>query len=319
MIQVEISSICPGKCMYCPHTTMKDAWKSRLMAPETYVRLWPLFCETFRVHLQGWGEPLLHPDFLDMVAMARRAGCLVSTTTCGLFMKESLAADIVDSGMDIIVFSMTGSRAETHNAMRGGVDFEKLLDSIRLFQSVRKKKKGIHLEVHLAYLMMASQVEEVLRLPDLMESLGVHAAVVSTLDYIPGEGFEREAFLPEEREKIEDARKILDLAVQKAHEKGLSLYYALPEPEPLLKCLEDIGYSLYVDAEGLMSPCIYLNLPTEIPDPERRVFGSCLLENPVDVWKSEDFAAFRVALSTGKPDEVCVNCPKRFARVYPDE
>ena len=95
-MQVEVSSVCTCRCTYCPHTTKKDVWQSRLMSAETFAALWPLMRQCGRVHLQGWGEPFLHPRFMDFVSVARRAGCAVSTTTCGQHMDESLAAAIVE-------------------------------------------------------------------------------------------------------------------------------------------------------------------------------------------------------------------------------
>ena len=28
-IQVEVTSVCPGRCVYCPHTTQAGYWRSR--------------------------------------------------------------------------------------------------------------------------------------------------------------------------------------------------------------------------------------------------------------------------------------------------
>lgn len=312
--QVEVTSACPGGCVYCPHTTMKTQWKARHMAPETFARLWPLLLETTRVHLQGWGEPFLHPRFLDMAALVRRADCLVSTTTCGLFMDEAFAARLVDSGIDIVAFSLTGASPASNNEARKGVDFDRVIDNIRILQKVRQAKLGVHLELHFAYLMLASQVEEVRRLPELMQDLGMHAAVVSTLDYIPAPGWEAEAFAPAETEKIAKARTVLEETAARAAAMGFSLYYSLPETEPRSDCLENPARSVYVDAEGNLAPCIYVNLPTGTEDPLRRVYGSCLRDNPLHVWQGSEFGAFRAALSSGEPDENCRNCPKRFAR-----
>ena len=311
--QIEVTSLCPGGCLYCPHTTTRDQWKSRNMEPETFARLWPLLLEARRVHLQGWGEPLLHSRFFDMAALARRADCLVSTTTCGLRMNEEIAARLVDSGLDIVAFSLTGATAASNNQARSGVDFDRVLSAIRTLQEVRRAKMGVHLEVHLAYLMLASQVDEALLLPDLMHELGVHAAVVSTLDYLPAPKWRAEAFFPQETAKVEAARRVLKQAAARARELEVSLFYSLPRPDPAPACLEDPSRSVYVDAEGNISPCIYVNLPTETDDPMRRVFGSCLRADPVDIWRGHDFEAFRKALVQGAPDAPCRDCPKRFA------
>lgn len=76
---------------------------------------------------------------------------------------------------------------------------------MRTLQRVRKAKMGVHLELHFAYLMLASQMEAVEGLPDLMDELDVHAAVISTLDYIAAPGLEAEAFSPHEAGKLDAA------------------------------------------------------------------------------------------------------------------
>ena len=91
-LQVEVSSHCNARCRYCPRTLAGSRWPSRLMDPALFERLRPVLRRTRLVYLQGWGEPFLHPRFMDFVSVARRAGCAVSTTTCGQHMDESLAA-----------------------------------------------------------------------------------------------------------------------------------------------------------------------------------------------------------------------------------
>ncbi|MFQ9489866.1 MAG: hypothetical protein ACLR0N_01920 [Bilophila wadsworthia] len=122
-----------------------------------------------------------------------QGGCRVSTTTCGLRMDETLAGQIVESGIDIVAFSLVGTD-EASNAPRAGVPFSRVREAVRTLQRVRKAKMGVHLELHFAYLMLASQMEAVEGLPDLMDELDVHAAVISTLDYIAAPGLEAEAF-----------------------------------------------------------------------------------------------------------------------------
>ncbi len=314
VIQIEVTSICHGRCVYCPHVTMGEHWKSRHMEADTYARLWPLLRESVRAHLQGWGEPFTHPRFLDMVALARRAGCFVSTTTCGLRMTENFAASLVESGLDIIAFSLAGTTAKSNDALRQGVDFKRVLESIRLLQKVRTAQGGVHLEIHIAYLVLASRVKEVRRLPGLMQELGVHAAVVSTLDPNLVPDWAHEAFAPDEQNKIAEAHVELEAAAAEAARLGLDFDYSLPEPTPRRGCLENVDRTVFVDAEGFMSPCVYLNPPTSLPEPSRRIFGSCLQQDPVVIWKSEAFSTFRARLLSNEPDAACLRCPKRYAR-----
>ncbi|MDO5483730.1 MAG: SPASM domain-containing protein [Desulfovibrionaceae bacterium] len=61
-----------------------------------------------------------------------------------------------------------------------------------------------------------------------------------------------------------------------------------------------------------ISPCVYLNVPDNTPDPRRRVFGNALEGNALDIWHCGEFADFRAALTGNRPDAACLACPKRF-------
>ena len=322
-MQVEVSSVCACRCTYCPHTTKKDVWQSRLMSAETFAALWPLMRQCGRVHLQGWGEPFLHPRFMDFVSVARRAGCAVSTTTCGQHMDESLAAAIVDSGMDVVAFSLAGTD-EASNASRQGIPFSRVCEAIRCLQEVRRKKQGVHLEVHLAYLLLPSQLEAVKRLPELMEELDVHCAVVSTMDYIASPELAVEAYSPEEADKVAAASAVLAPVAARVRQSGRELWYALPDPEAVGRvrngCRENVDRTIYVDTQGNLSPCVYVNLPTSEEDPKRRIFARAEYGRPAgelaELWRTRGFRDFRAALAGPWPDLPCAGCSKRFEKIW---
>lgn len=311
-VQVEVTSRCPARCTYCPHTILQEKWKPRDMNMDTFARLWPLMRHSARVHLQGWGEPLLNPAFFQMAALARRAGCQVSTTTCGLRMTPEIALKIVESGIDIAAFSLAGTDAQS-NASRHGVAFDRVCESVSMLQEVRRRRMAVHLEIHFAYLVLASDMEAVRGLPALMQRLGVHAAVVSTLDYLPDPALGAEAITFQDPGKLEKAAAILDEAADEARSLGLDFHYALPKPDASgRKCHENIDRSLYVSADGGVSPCVYLNVPAEIAAIPRRVFGNVCAEEPMSIWESDDFRRFRENLVHGQPEQSCRICPKRF-------
>jgi MoaA/NifB/PqqE/SkfB family radical SAM enzyme len=311
-VQIEVSARCPGRCVYCPHTVFGEERVSRDMAMETFARIWPLMRRSSRVHLQGWGEPLLNASFFEMAALARKAGCAVSTTTSGLPMSEAMALKIVESGMDIVAFSIVGSDA-AGNASRRGVDFDRVCEAVSTLQRVRRSRMGVHLEIHFAYLMLASTMASVRGLPGLMERLGVHAAVISTLDYIAEPGLESEGFSPRESEKLEKASVILRETESEARRMGLDFYWSLPRPAAAGKsCRENVGRSLFVAADGSVSPCVYLNMSACNRNRDRRVFGNVCSQDPIFIWEGEDFRRFRNRMEGEEPDRCCISCLKRF-------
>ncbi|WP_461209605.1 radical SAM protein [Desulfocurvus sp. DL9XJH121] len=310
-IQVEMTSHCAGRCTYCPRTVLSDSWRSRHMAAETFAALWPLMLRARRVHLQGWGEPFLHPEFMEFARLALSAGCQVSTTSGGLRMDEGLAEDIVASGMDVVAFSLTGTDAAS-NAARAGVPFERVERAVRILQGVREKRQGVHLEIHLAYLLLASQLEALRGLPGLMDEWGVHAVVVSTLDCVPTPELAGEGFHPDERDKIAAAERVLAEVGVEVRASGRDIFAVLPRERPAPSCRERAHRTLYCDAEGVLAPCVLLNLPLDGLQGGRLTFGSIRDEDAASIWDKPEYQAFRRALETDSPDPACKDCLKRF-------
>ena len=311
-IQVEVTSRCPGRCAYCPRTTRRADWVSRDMDLATFARLEPMLHRTGRVHLQGWGEPLLNPAFFDMAALARRSGCAVSTTTCGLCMDDVIAAGLVASGIDIAAFSFAGTDPES-NRSRAGVDFDRVCDAIGRLAAAKAARGADSPAIHLAYLLLASNLEAVRGLPALMRRLSVQGAVVSTLDYIAAPGMEADAYLPHETDKIAAAADVLAETAAEAERLGHGFHFELPQASaPGTGCRENAARSLFVSADGLLSPCIYVNVPFDAPDPRRRVFGSIREEDPLAIWRKPEFRRFRDRVCGSDPDLPCRGCPKRF-------
>lgn len=284
------------------------------MADATFAALWPLMRRSRRVHLQGWGEPLLHPRFLDYVALARTAGCAVSSTTCGLRMNETLADGLVRSGMDVLAFSLTGTDAAA-NAARRNVPFERVAEAVACLHAARRRRRGATPRLHLAYLLLAGHEESARRLPELMREWDVAACVVSTLDMPVLPEHRHLAFAPHEHEKIAAARALLEEISARAARDHRSIRYGLPGPQPVHACREDIDRSCYIDADGAVSPCIYVNVPCGRPPedgPAPRVFGHVPADDPWEVWNRQAFADFRGDLAHDVPPPPCVRCPKRY-------
>ena len=89
-----------------------------LVADATWDRLSSDLGLARHVHLQGWGEPLLHPRLPEMAKAAKAAGSDVGITTNGDLLEPAIDW-IVEERVDQIVFSVAGDDA-THADLRAG-------------------------------------------------------------------------------------------------------------------------------------------------------------------------------------------------------
>lgn len=307
-LQIEVSSYCNGGCDYCPQAS--PDWKKIHMEPDTFARLWPVLRNCKRSHLQGWGEPLLNPHFFEFEQFARKAGCQTSTTTSGRHISSDLARKLAQSGMDVLAVSLAGTD-EASNSCRKNVPFENVCESLRTLRKALNAEKSA-MKLHIAYLLLADRMDAVKALPELMEKYDIDASIVSTLDYLAFPRQKTLAILPHETEKLKRARELLENISSKAESMGRSIFYDLPgeQDEGHLLCHEYPDRSFYIDAEGNVSPCIYLNVQGKTE--EKKIFGNIRDLTPPEIWRQPDYADFRNQLRCGNPSGLCLSCAKRY-------
>lgn len=114
----ELTPDCNAFCPFClrpPTDRLQKTVKLTLSQVQRALdELWDL--GGFFVGLTG-GEPLLHPQFDDIVAYARRLGFAVSVTTNGFLLDSERIAKLTDLGLYNFVISLHSVRDETYQKM----------------------------------------------------------------------------------------------------------------------------------------------------------------------------------------------------------
>ncbi len=318
-IQVEVTSYCNALCVYCPRTVFKESWQDRHLSLETFKRLKPVLSRTDLVHLQGWGEPFLNPEFFEIAAFAKQAGCKVGTTTNATLLNEERIRKVIETGIDILAFSLAGT-GESNDIIRKGTSLKKVLKAIETLSREKEKRGKTAPEIHLAYMLFRSGMAELESLPGLLEGLGVSQVVVSTLDFVPTEELRNEAVIPTTREEYEELCSHLDRLVEAGREKGLSVHYHLVSPEKRKDvCTENIQKALCISSDGAVTPCVYTNLRVsgtyydlqgKKVGYERMVFGNIRERDVKDIWKGKSYEAFRRSFCKRELASTCQKCPK---------
>ena len=89
--QIEVTTRCVLRCVMCPRVALAQQWREMDLPWETFHRIACAFPLAQHVHLQGWGEPLLHPRLFDMIALAKEAGCRAGLTTNGMRLDQDVS------------------------------------------------------------------------------------------------------------------------------------------------------------------------------------------------------------------------------------
>ena len=68
----------------------------------------------------GYGEPLAHPDFLEMVRLARKQGLRVEVITNATLLDAAMARELVALGVAQVAVSIDGADESAYSSVRGG-------------------------------------------------------------------------------------------------------------------------------------------------------------------------------------------------------
>ncbi|MBI3068415.1 MAG: radical SAM protein [Betaproteobacteria bacterium] len=300
--QIEVTSRCNLRCVMCPVTVLADRWPSVDLSWESFQRIAGAFDKTQWVYLQGWGEPLLHRRLFDMIALAKRAGCRVGFTTNGTRLTRSANERLLEAGLDVLAVSIAGANAGTHEAIRAGSDFHKLLDNLHRFLALRASRKSATPRLELLFLMTKTNLAELPDVVKLAAELGADELVATNLDYaITPSLDEMKAYSLSPQARA--AREIVDQAKHAARQAGLAFRPYSPQPREVAVCDLNPLKILFISADGWVSPCVYLGVTgqQEIP----RVFdgkaasiplvrfGNVNDQSLVEIWEAPAYRAFR--------------------------
>ncbi len=280
------------KCIMCPSKLWKEEVKKE-MKFEVFEELSKYFNHTKIVHLQGWGEPLNHPRFFDMVEVAKEK-CNVGLTTNGMFLNEKACKKIVELGVDYVAISIAGATSKTHESIRKGTNFDKIMENVKELLKLKNRPRIIF-----TFLVNKLNIDELPDVVELTAKLGVDELVVTNLDYVFDKITDKiKVFSCKKPEK--KYVKIIDHAKKVAKEKKVKLRTHPLQLEDRVICDAIPTKSVTISVEGDMYPCIYLGLPfKKIPrifcgnyfEIERPNFG-----NVFDFWKSwngKEYVEFR--------------------------
>lgn len=138
LLELEITNHCNFQCLMCKTGTHVCKRERGYMSWDTYQKLLDEVAgREFAFKFVGQGEPMLHPDALNMVRAAANIGITCHLTTNGSCLDDSNMEDWVSSGLASIKFSFQGVDADGYRALRQRDDFDALYQRIERFYQVR--------------------------------------------------------------------------------------------------------------------------------------------------------------------------------------
>jgi MoaA/NifB/PqqE/SkfB family radical SAM enzyme len=319
-LQVEPVGQCNLRCQMCAIQFRQDGPPTgppAFMDFDVYTRLLDQFPALEELQLQGLGEPMMHPRFFDMVEYAVGRGIKVSTNTNATLMNTRRAERCVTSGLGEIHISIDGATPETYERIRVRARFDRVIANVEGLVAARRLLGGGSPRIRMVVVAMRGNLHEFPDLVRLAHRLAIDTVFVQHLCHdfgesgLPAHYRPMRDFVDGETLEGEDPERVgryFDEARRVAVELGVEL--RLPRTQPRRHPPGTPGPQRcnwpwrgpYVSYQGLAMPCCMVSTPDRIH------FGSMAKLGAEAVWNGEAYRAFRDALSTESPPEVCRSC-----------
>jgi radical SAM protein with 4Fe4S-binding SPASM domain len=284
--QIEITNRCNFNCVMCQRIPLKVPLKD--MDYALYKKIINKIDKVNEVILTGWGEPLMHPNLLEMIKYAKTHHKRVSITSNGSLLTGKAIDDLIETKIDSISFSVDeivpGNKTQTHPV-------QKQLENIKKFVKELKEKKALT-QVIIQSTLHKGREHNLTEVIKWAYEAGADMVNINRLDLRFNKTLKRPNFQEETNfmEKIDKTFKKYPILVEfKSHTAYSGLLrrvYKLLVPflgRGGTHCLRIYNY-IYINNRGEVTPCCALpNWPV----------GNLLEEDLDKIWNNDMFNKFR--------------------------
>lgn len=320
-VQIEPVGQCNLRCTMCPVQFRRDGppyGPPAFMDFDRFVRLVEELKGLETLHLQGLGEPMMHPRFFEMVEHAAKKGIRVTTNSNLTLLGQRKAEECVTSGLHTLYVSIDGATAETFERIRVRAKLDRVVQNVVAVRQAKARlsSKLPHLEMTVVAMRQnLHELPDLVRLSHRLEMQGVFVQQLShgfgevrlPSQYKPMTAFvERETLLGEPNERVE---AVFAETQRVADELGVKL--RLPKIQPSPHAPDKPGRErcdwpwerAYVSYDGRAMPCCMTSTP------DRAQLGDVTKPGGfLKVWNGPEYEDFRARLASGDPPDVCRTC-----------
>jgi MoaA/NifB/PqqE/SkfB family radical SAM enzyme len=303
-VQLETTSRCNLACKTCLKPYFQDRWREAEMEFALFESIIDQLPGKTLIHLQGWGEPLLHADTLKHISFIKARGLHVSLTSNGTLLDCLIAKEFLDAGLDGITFSMAGNSIGSQDVLRGIGTSEKVHEAIVMMAEVRRQKRKSTLKIGVSYLLTPETVEEVPEAIAWCRKNDVDLFVTVHLTQVANDEQEALHFHPPQALPAKYRRLRLQSHMRALFGK-MQLNLAPFSAELTSVCEKDPLRSIFINARGEVSPCVFLSTPVQggitwhhegcAQKSENIIFGNVRDNSLEEIWGSSGYVSFRDA------------------------
>ena len=231
------------------------------------------------------GEPYLHPEFTNLVVIARKHRMYTATSTNGHYLDDERARLTVQSGLDRLIISIDGASQATYEQYRVGGNLEKVLEGAKRMVDWKRRLNSPTPHIIFQFLVVKPNEHELDQIHSLALQIGVDEVVFKTAQVYD---FENGHPLIPDNARYSRYEKQSD---GKWHVKS-----------KLENHCWKMWQSCVITWDGKVVPCCF-------DKDGQHVMGNLQQQSFKEIWNATTYKSFRTQLLKGRKDiDICRNC-----------
>lgn len=293
----ELTNACNLNCVMCGRN---DAYfKPTVFNIDWINKFNDILNKVEEVTLMGWGEPTMHPQFINILKKLNQYNVRKYFCTNGMKLGE-LRESIFENKVDIIAISLDGANEETNNKIRKGSDFNEIIGYLKDIVEEKKKRNVNYPYMNFVITAMKSNFHQIPDMVKLAHEIGLEEVKVVYLTVFS------ERMLEESLYNCQDeVIAVFDEATKLAEDLGvkIKLPYIQDEDIAQTKCHKDCFVAwrdFFLGSDGYIRPC--MSTPIKLLNIDE-------FDKFKEIWNSKEYIDFRKKVNDKKlMDNTCRNC-----------
>jgi len=252
------------------------------------------------INITGGGEPLLHPDIIDIMGEVKKHDIKGSLITNGTRLNQKFSQQIIDMKWDGIRISIHAGDPETYQNVSGVDKFQELIENLIFFNEYRQRRSSNST----CQLILFNVIQR--------ENIAAIEKIFETAEKIGADHIEFERLIPFDRkfkltmhelasarDKLTGCAKISGIScnlesILKQIQTEISDIQGTQSFRPAKRC--SVGFDqVFITAQGDVYPCCFSN----------EKMGNVRNQSLKSIWNNALFAEFRQRLISGQFANYC--------------
>ncbi|MFQ3675356.1 MAG: radical SAM protein [Endomicrobiia bacterium] len=306
-VEIEVTTICPRKCIMCEHTYWQDQ-EERHLSIDEFKHIVKKFKGIHWLHLTGEGSSFLNSDYVRMLDFAKERNVCVYLVDSFDMINEEIMNKLIDLKLEGVYISIDAATKETYNKIRIGCDFDRVIKNVKRFLELKKQKKSLLPEISFRYIILTPNVEEMPEFVELVSTFGrENIGKGARIDFVGNLVF------PEVKHLSVDLvpEEIIKETMKRAQKHNLNVFFSHIEKRVNPSINQCIAWlEPYIIMGGYVLPCCNILMSNKRTILKKHSFGNIFEQSFEEIWYSERYRRFRstVTCPTAKVPFLCTLC-----------